>query len=208
MAKPGGYLYAISAQGQPYIKIGSTQGTVAKRLAALQTGQPFPLHVVASLYLNADIRQIEKHVHAFLGQAQQRGEWFDVVIADERQLEALVVRAVKFVADQEQRRRRAHMQACDATMSFGARLKATREQRGWSAMALAQQADIPYETVYRVEHGTHHAPRLDVVKKLAMALGVSIDYLAELTDNPKPRPRRKPQQQEDTDLAIEDVAYA
>jgi transcriptional regulator with XRE-family HTH domain len=78
-------------------------------------------------------------------------------------------------------------------MTFGSRLKATREQYGWSAMFLAKQASVPYETVYRVEKGTHDAPRLDVVIKLAQALGVSIDFLAGLTATPRPgtrQPRR------------------
>jgi transcriptional regulator with XRE-family HTH domain len=75
-------------------------------------------------------------------------------------------------------------------MIIGERLRSTREQYGWSAMALAKQAGVVYETVYRTEKGTHSAPRLDVVIKLAQALGVSIDYLAGLTDNPRPRSRR------------------
>ncbi len=75
-------------------------------------------------------------------------------------------------------------------MTFGERLRSTREQYGWSAMALARQAGVVYETVYRAEKGTHGAPRLDVVIKLAQALGVSIDYLAGLTDHPRPGTRR------------------
>jgi transcriptional regulator with XRE-family HTH domain len=75
-------------------------------------------------------------------------------------------------------------------MTFGERLQSTRKRYGWSAIALAKQANVVYETVYRAEKGTHGAPRLDVVIKLAQALGVSIDYLAGLTDNPRPRSRR------------------
>lgn len=74
-------------------------------------------------------------------------------------------------------------------MSFGERLKLIREQYGWSAMFLAKKAGVPYETVYRTEQGKHQAPRLDVVTKLAQTLGVSIDYLAGLTETPRPGER-------------------
>src|SRR6266581_1746609 len=79
----------------------------------------------------------------------------------------------------------------EVAMSFGGRLKETRERYGWSAMVLAKQAGIPYETIYRVEKGRHEAPRLDIVKKLATTLGVSIDYLAGLSDDPQPGRRKR-----------------
>ena len=79
-------------------------------------------------------------------------------------------------------------------MSFGSRLKEAREKYGWSAPLLADKAGIPYETVYRAEQGIHQAPQLEVIKKLALALSVSIDYLAELTENPNPARHRRTHQ--------------
>lgn len=62
--------------------------------------------------------------------------------------------------------------------SFGTRLKAIREKRGWSQSELAERAHVPYETIYRVERGTHQEPRISIAVKLARALGVSLDVLA------------------------------
>jgi Meiotically up-regulated gene 113 len=59
MTKPGGTIYAIGAPGMPYIKIGSTRTSVAKRLQALQTAQPFVLHVLATVSIPEDVRRAE-----------------------------------------------------------------------------------------------------------------------------------------------------
>jgi transcriptional regulator with XRE-family HTH domain len=64
--------------------------------------------------------------------------------------------------------------------TFGQRLKAIREKRGWSQSELAERAGVPYETIYRVERGTHQEPRVSIAAKLALALGVSLDVLAGL----------------------------
>jgi transcriptional regulator with XRE-family HTH domain len=66
--------------------------------------------------------------------------------------------------------------------TFGARLKAIREQRGWSPGELAERAGVPYETIYRVERGTHQEPRVSIAAKLARTLGVSLDVLAGVYD--------------------------
>ena len=70
--------------------------------------------------------------------------------------------------------------AKDLSMNtFGARLKRLRERRGWSQQELAERAEVPYETIYRVERGRHQEPRVSVAVKLARALGVSLDVLAD-----------------------------
>lgn len=64
--------------------------------------------------------------------------------------------------------------------TFGARLKRLREHRGLTQQALATQAGVPYMTIYRAETaGTNRQPRLDVAARLARALGVSLDVLAD-----------------------------
>lgn len=63
-------------------------------------------------------------------------------------------------------------------MHFGQRLRRIREERGVSIQDLATRARVPYHTIYRVEQGLHASVRLDVAKKLAQALGVTLDYLA------------------------------
>jgi|RhiMethySRZTD1v2_1073278.scaffolds.fasta_scaffold655966_3 transcriptional regulator with XRE-family HTH domain len=66
--------------------------------------------------------------------------------------------------------------------TFGERLKRIREQRGWSPSELAERSGVPYETIYRVERGTHQEPRVSIAAKLARALGVSLDVLAGVYD--------------------------
>ncbi len=63
-------------------------------------------------------------------------------------------------------------------LSFGDRLKRLREARGWSQQELADRAQVPYITIYRCERGLHQEPRVSVAARLARALGVSLDVLA------------------------------
>lgn len=102
MAQSGGTIYAIGALGTSWVKIGCTAGAVSKRLKTLQTGQPFPLESLASIAVEADMRQIEHLVHSFLAAERQRGEWFAVEMTAER-LEALVVRAVQHIQAEARR---------------------------------------------------------------------------------------------------------
>jgi protein involved in ribonucleotide reduction len=100
MSRVGGILYAIAAEGTGFVKIGSTRGTVEKRLRDLQTGQPFVLAVLATMVIEQDLRQIEQAVHTFLAHEHRRGEWFAVSIADSEQFEQLVARALQWFAKQ------------------------------------------------------------------------------------------------------------
>jgi transcriptional regulator with XRE-family HTH domain len=63
--------------------------------------------------------------------------------------------------------------------TFGERLRQLREARGWSQRELADRASVPYFTIYRCERGTHGEPRVSVAARLARALGVSLDVLAD-----------------------------
>jgi transcriptional regulator with XRE-family HTH domain len=62
--------------------------------------------------------------------------------------------------------------------TFGERLKHLREARGWTQQELAERSQVPYITIYRCERGQHQEPRVGVAAKLARALGVSLDVLA------------------------------
>jgi len=66
--------------------------------------------------------------------------------------------------------------------TFGQRLRREREKKGWSLQELSSRSGVPYETIYRVERGTHHEPRVGVAVKLARALGISLDLLAGVYD--------------------------
>ena len=61
---------------------------------------------------------------------------------------------------------------------IGDRIKAARLARGWSQTQLALEANVPQPVISRLESGGRDAVMLDVAKRLAIALGVSIDFLA------------------------------
>jgi len=67
-------------------------------------------------------------------------------------------------------------------MSFAERLTKRRTQLGMSQSELARQTDIPQGLISRMEHGLVKEPGLTVLKNLALALRVSIDWLVGLYD--------------------------
>ena len=82
-------------------------------------------------------------------------------------------------------------------MHFGRRLQRIREERGLSIQDLATRAGVPYHTIYRVEHGMHASVRLDVAKKIAQALGVTLDYLAGMYDETATETPQRPTDDDD-----------
>ena len=52
-----------------------------------------------------------------------------------------------------------------------------REAKGLSQEKLARMADVANNTIIKIESGKNQNPTLDTLKKIAKALGVSIDYL-------------------------------
>ena len=63
---------------------------------------------------------------------------------------------------------------------FGGRVRSMREARGVSVRMLARQAQVPHPTISRLENTKGREPSLKVAARLAVALGVSLDYLAGL----------------------------
>jgi transcriptional regulator with XRE-family HTH domain len=57
------------------------------------------------------------------------------------------------------------------------KLKALRNQKGWSQEKLAQEAGISYHTLIKLEQSGIKNPRIETVIKLADALSVSLDEL-------------------------------
>jgi len=66
---------------------------------------------------------------------------------------------------------------------FPERLRAIREKRGYSQHELARLCEFGANQISRYETGTHD-PSATALKTLAHILGVSMDYLAGITDNP------------------------
>lgn len=91
MPHEAGYIYAITSEGLPYVKIGSTARPMTQRLAQLQSGHPFRLTLVATVYVH-DMLAIERQLHALLAAQRTYGEWYAVEM-DAPTLEALVSQA-------------------------------------------------------------------------------------------------------------------
>jgi transcriptional regulator with XRE-family HTH domain len=62
--------------------------------------------------------------------------------------------------------------------TFGQRLQHFREQRGLTQLALAQRASVPQSVISDLEAGKREGVTLELAWRLALALCVSLDYLA------------------------------
>lgn len=58
-------------------------------------------------------------------------------------------------------------------------IKRYRKKIGLTQEALARKADISYNTIIKLEVNKIKDPRMNTLKKLASALGISIDKLIE-----------------------------
>ena len=57
-------------------------------------------------------------------------------------------------------------------------LKKLRESKGLSQEKLARLSDVANNTIVKIEAGKNQNPTLDILKKIAKALGVSLDELS------------------------------
>ena len=80
MPRDAGYLYAIKAEGTNYVKIGCTTGAVETRRKTLQTGQPFPLTILAAIRIEGDLSGLERQMHTALAAQRHHGEWFELAL--------------------------------------------------------------------------------------------------------------------------------
>lgn len=74
------------------------------------------------------------------------------------------------------RSRKKRIQQADVVQHFAARLKELRRNRGFSQATLAESASISTSYITRLENGLV-APGIDLVSRLATALGVSLTDL-------------------------------
>jgi len=198
MSNHGGTIYAIGAVGTSLVKIGCTTKTVERRLVALQTGQPFPLQVVAALPVETNLHRIEKLIHQFLETERQHGEWFALEI-DQPRLEALILRAVQWLHDEQRRQEEEHLQHEQKHQNgdklrreiLGERVRRLRMARGLSQTELAAQVAIPLPNLNRIERG-RQSIYVERLADLAQVLETTADYLPGLTDEPAPPKRPRP----------------
>jgi len=69
-------------------------------------------------------------------------------------------------------------------------LRGLREDHDLTQTEMARQLNIHQTTYSDYELGALNIPN-ETLKKLALLLDTSIDYLLDLTDDPAPYPRRK-----------------
>ncbi len=67
---------------------------------------------------------------------------------------------------------------------FRSRLREAREMRGYKQEQLAERAKMPATTVAHFEAGTRK-PSFDSLRKLAIALEITTDYLLGRVDDPE-----------------------
>jgi transcriptional regulator with XRE-family HTH domain len=67
-------------------------------------------------------------------------------------------------------------------MGFKENIKRLRQAKGWTQAQAAQAAGVPFRTLQNWEAGSRE-PRLDALKKLAVAYGVTADELLRDDDD-------------------------
>ena len=70
-------------------------------------------------------------------------------------------------------------------MKIGQRIKVLREKAGWSQTRLAEASGVPQPTISRIEQGKVRDVKSEDLKRLATALGVSVDDLVADIGEPK-----------------------
>ncbi len=66
------------------------------------------------------------------------------------------------------------------------RLNQQLEKKRWGPGDLATYSGVSYDTIYKIRIATRPRTSAEILGKLAQALGTSVDYLLELTDDPTP----------------------
>jgi hypothetical protein len=89
---PGGFIYAIGASDTALVTVGSTRTRVEERRNLLQRAYPFPVRIVATVFVATHVRRVASRIQVFLAEHRHRGAWFETPMDVER-LTALVARA-------------------------------------------------------------------------------------------------------------------
>jgi len=71
-------------------------------------------------------------------------------------------------------------------MSLGEKVKALREKKGMNQKQLSEASFITQATISRIESGKVNQLKSDALKRLADALGSTVDYLVDKADQLTP----------------------
>jgi transcriptional regulator with XRE-family HTH domain len=69
-------------------------------------------------------------------------------------------------------------------MPLNEHLRKIRERKGWTQNHLAVVSGVPQPSIWRIENGIILNPKTSLLKKLATALEVSMDYLMTEENDP------------------------
>lgn len=72
-------------------------------------------------------------------------------------------------------------------MTCGERIRHHRERQGWSLRELARRTRIDVASLSRLESGDRPYPTVEQAKRLAHALGVTVDYLVGMYNDESER---------------------
>jgi len=75
----------------------------------------------------------------------------------------------------------------DVMAILAKRITLARLRKGLSQQDLAKEAGSTYQTIWRIEKGMHKDASVLLVRALARALGVSVDYLVNTYDEDSQR---------------------
>jgi Predicted transcriptional regulators len=73
-----------------------------------------------------------------------------------------------------------------------ARLEEVMAEKGWGAGELAAYSGVKYDTIYSLKKGRRLNPGAETLKKIAEALGVSVDYLLGESEDRQPQIEKPP----------------
>lgn len=71
------------------------------------------------------------------------------------------------------------------------RLDEQMEKKRWGPGDLATYSGVSYDTIYKIRVAERPRTSAEILGKLAQALGTSVDYLLELTDDPTPASKKE-----------------
>ena len=108
-----GHVYIAQCGKMPYYKIGITQGPPSARVASLQTGCPFKLHLIEAFF-SYNAEGLEVTIQEVFEENRVRGEWY---LLDKPRLQTLLGLfsgdGTVIVFESEEERIRHEMNQCD-----------------------------------------------------------------------------------------------
>lgn len=161
-------LYFVGADGVAFVKVGHSKNPQA-RLRTLRTGSPYKLHLLCTY---TDAGHLEPYIkNALRDRGAMNGEWF---LRGETDFDALVREATLAFTAEEQRPRR----ESPLPYNLGREIRIARLRKDWKQHDLCEATGLSQKYLSEIELEKVD-PRFSIVHRIAQALGVSLDQLAQ-----------------------------